>query len=683
MLVGQFMLAQIPSYVPTNGLVGFWPFSGNANDQSINANNGSVTGATLTTDRFGSNNSAYNFNGTSNFIMVPNNTSLSGFNDMSISMWVNMSQYGGYQALTYKWAYTLACGGNTDNYATSMSSNQIMMSANYNNTTGYISPTLFTAGDLNTWKHFVFVSNSAQGISIYINGVLAGTGTVAGTICNSTNPLYFGASNGTSRFFKGKLDDIGIWNRVLTYCEIQDLYNAGGNISTSNNTMCSSGSVTLTAGAGGTNYLWSTGATTSVIVVSPTVTTNYTVTTTNTITGCANTSTITQNVSSILSLTTSSSNSLICAGNPATLTVNGNATNYFWTTSATSSVIVVNPTVTTTYTVFGINAVSGCTATSAVTQNVSSVTLTPTSSNNTICPGNSATLTVTGNATNYLWNTSSTNTTIAVSPTTATTYTVSGTNTITGCSNMVTFTQNVSALPNVNAASSNSTICAGNSATLTASGATNYLWSNSIGNASIVVSPTVTTTYSVTGTNTATGCSATTTITQNVSNVNLLALSSNSLICTGSSATLTVNGNATTYFWNTSSTNTMIVVSPTITTTYTVFGTNAVSGCTATAYVTQNVSTCTALNDLKLEKNILIYPNPVNNDLNVNFSASEKNDFIVLINDIAGKQLMKQAFYEEENIHINMDLMDNGIYFLNILNTDGKLLKVEKIVVSK
>ena len=66
----------LPSYVPANGLVGWWPFNGNANDESGNGNNGTVNGSTLTTDRFGNSNSSYNFNGTSNYIRINNSTSL-------------------------------------------------------------------------------------------------------------------------------------------------------------------------------------------------------------------------------------------------------------------------------------------------------------------------------------------------------------------------------------------------------------------------------------------------------------------------------------------------------------------------------------------------------------------------------------------------------------------------------
>ena len=61
--LGTFASAQIPSYVPTNGLVGWWPFNGNANDESGNGNHGTVNGATLAADRFGNSGKAYSFDG--------------------------------------------------------------------------------------------------------------------------------------------------------------------------------------------------------------------------------------------------------------------------------------------------------------------------------------------------------------------------------------------------------------------------------------------------------------------------------------------------------------------------------------------------------------------------------------------------------------------------------------------
>jgi hypothetical protein len=68
LLTALSLQAQIPSYVPTNGLVGWWPFNGNANDESGNGNHGVVNGATLTTDRFGNNGKAYSFDGVDDWI---------------------------------------------------------------------------------------------------------------------------------------------------------------------------------------------------------------------------------------------------------------------------------------------------------------------------------------------------------------------------------------------------------------------------------------------------------------------------------------------------------------------------------------------------------------------------------------------------------------------------------------
>ena len=68
--------AQVPSYVPTNGLVAYYPFNGNANDASGNGNNGTVNGATLTTDRFGDVGKAYSFNDSSRIKIQYNNNKI-------------------------------------------------------------------------------------------------------------------------------------------------------------------------------------------------------------------------------------------------------------------------------------------------------------------------------------------------------------------------------------------------------------------------------------------------------------------------------------------------------------------------------------------------------------------------------------------------------------------------------
>jgi hypothetical protein len=97
------MAQNVPSYVPTNGLVGYWPFNGNANDESGNGNNGTVNGATLTSDRNGKVNSAYDFDGKS-YVLVDNiNEKLQIEGDFSFSIWANIDvQEGNTQSLLVK-----------------------------------------------------------------------------------------------------------------------------------------------------------------------------------------------------------------------------------------------------------------------------------------------------------------------------------------------------------------------------------------------------------------------------------------------------------------------------------------------------------------------------------------------------------------------------------------------------
>jgi hypothetical protein len=91
------MAQTIPSYVPTNGLVGWWPFNGNANDESGNGNNGTVNGATLTTDRNGNSNTAYSFSDQAiENIDINQSISLNGIQSITISLWCNLLSHTDY-----------------------------------------------------------------------------------------------------------------------------------------------------------------------------------------------------------------------------------------------------------------------------------------------------------------------------------------------------------------------------------------------------------------------------------------------------------------------------------------------------------------------------------------------------------------------------------------------------------
>jgi hypothetical protein len=182
----------------------------------------------------------------------------------------------------------------------------------------------------------------------------------------------------------------------------------------------------------------------------------------------------------------------ICNGTSVELTASG-ASTYTWSNAATSSSITVNPTVTTTYFVSGTDG-NGCTNIASATVTVNSLP-NVTATGATICTGASANITASG-AETYTWSNSETGNSITVNPTITSTYTVTGTNG-SGCINTAQAIVIVNALPNVTA--SGATICTGSTATITASGADAYTWSNTETGSSITVSPTVTTTYYVTG----------------------------------------------------------------------------------------------------------------------------------------------------------------------------------------
>ncbi|MFM2201185.1 MAG: hypothetical protein RL040_385 [Bacteroidota bacterium] len=229
-----------PAYVPTDGLVGWWPFNGNANDESGNGNNGTVNGAMLTEDRFGACNRAYEFDGVSNFVGVENSSSISVAGSISISAWVLIpmsNELINEQGLVTKWFYSgfNVCNDQEfDSYTLVMTDTDLDGVVNINgstnvNTVGGNSVFGDAMENDSIWKHVIFTHDSQLGGRLFLNGIQVMSQNTAGDICPSTNPLYFGADNNNGilhRFFNGALDDIGIWNRALTQEEITDLFNA-------------------------------------------------------------------------------------------------------------------------------------------------------------------------------------------------------------------------------------------------------------------------------------------------------------------------------------------------------------------------------------------------------------------------------------------------------------------------
>ena len=403
------------------------------------------------------------------------------------------------------------------------------------------------------------------------------------------------------------------WNVTSTYgitCTDQvsiTFDNPTVSASASPSTICSGASSVLTA-SGASTYNWSHSlGTGSSKTVSPTSTTTYTVTGTSA-EGCTNTATVTVTVNPLPTAYDVTGGGSYCSGGtgvPVGLLGSESGVNYQLqlngsdvgtSVSGTGSAISFgNQTVAGTYTVVATNATTSCVnnMTGSVTVTIDPLpTIAATASPSSICLGNSSVLTASSNitGTTYSWSgTLGVGSTKTVTPTSTTSYTVTGTSTA-GCAGTATVSVTVNALPDISIDASESTICNGQTSVLTASGADFYSWSHNLGTGlSKTVSPTSTTTYTVTGSY-ANGCSSTATIQITVNPIPVIIINaSNNSICFGDSSILTVIGDATQYSWSHNlGTSESVIIKPISITTYSVIGTNEY-GCTNSANITITV----------------------------------------------------------------------------------------------
>ena len=227
--MSQYTVAQVPSYVPTDGLVGYWPFDGNANDASGNGNNGVVNGPTLTSDRFGNNNSAYSFS--NNYILVPSST-LFDSNDLTISMWVSSSNIQRQVALI-RLTYDNASNEHFGIAFNDISQYGVSIVAKYDNPNclqfiGWQKNEEIQNIMDSDFHHIVGAINGNT-LKLYIDGLLVNTLISPQSQTSScwNGDLQIGRNwNQNTDYFQGKIDDIGFWNRPLTQQEITDLYDS-------------------------------------------------------------------------------------------------------------------------------------------------------------------------------------------------------------------------------------------------------------------------------------------------------------------------------------------------------------------------------------------------------------------------------------------------------------------------
>lgn len=215
------LIAQIPSYVPTNGLVGYWPFSGNANDVSGNDNDGVVFGAIATEDRFGQANSAYYFDGVNDYGYVNPETGNFGTSDFTISTWVFDANENNTGSIVAK-----RISSSFGNFFSMDWEDGPQIQINESNASDYyLYTSSFSFND--SWSHYVLVRQGSV-IKMFINGTLLHELDTEFThsIDNSAN-LSFGArsySNTYVDYLNAAIDDVAMWDRALTTNEIFNIY---------------------------------------------------------------------------------------------------------------------------------------------------------------------------------------------------------------------------------------------------------------------------------------------------------------------------------------------------------------------------------------------------------------------------------------------------------------------------
>ena len=203
----------------TNGLVAYYPFNGNANDASGTGNNGTVSGATLIQDRFGTNNAAYSFNGVDNYISFTG-VPTSQVDNWTITAWIkpaSLNQLGIAVALGYNDTV------NGDGHSLGLSSGTGAVTGNqlfglFGGVAWVNSG--FAFASTNQWYQVVMLRSSGV-TTFHVNGDVTPNSTA--TSPSAPTSFRIGSENGLW-YFNGAIDDVRIYNRALSSNEVAQLY---------------------------------------------------------------------------------------------------------------------------------------------------------------------------------------------------------------------------------------------------------------------------------------------------------------------------------------------------------------------------------------------------------------------------------------------------------------------------
>ncbi len=225
---GSSIFAQVPSYVPTNGLVGWWPFNGNAIDENVSSYDGSVSGATLSIDRFSNLDKAYSFDGVDDIITLNGTSGLDFNTGIGVSFWMNIT--------------SLPATGESIIFSQQTSSSTSAIGFNISITSGgklnfrlgngsaaTYSGALNNSVNMNQWIHVVCQFQNGMHEVYFDSQLVNSTSSPNAIIGLPSVEMVIGDDTwaGTTAYnFNGIVDDIAIWNRALSSCEIADLYNS-------------------------------------------------------------------------------------------------------------------------------------------------------------------------------------------------------------------------------------------------------------------------------------------------------------------------------------------------------------------------------------------------------------------------------------------------------------------------
>lgn len=428
-----------------------------------------------------------------------------------------------------------------------------------------------------------------------------------------------------------------------------------------NNTMCENAQEVLTA-SGATSYTWSTGVNTASVVVSPSVTTIYTVTGESNV-GCMSSAQFTVNTMPTPTLQVNVSTVAVCPNQTVAATATGNGNLFFWSDGFIGANHNVKALSTTIFTVTN-TFTNSCYTQVTFTLNVKPAPVMSITGNTIVCPGGTVSLTANG-ADTYAWSDGVTTNTNVFVPASSMSLTAIGTGT-NGCVDSVSQAIKVVSTVTVSI-SGTDTICQGQIATLVASanGNVTYGWNSGANTPTINVSPVGTFTYMVIADNG--GCSDVAFHEVYVKLIPTIDFTiNNNLLCSNDAIiTFTANPSGGTYAGTGVTTDNFdpSIGVGTYPITYSVTVSN---GCVATASQTVDVQLCTGIDNVTSNNELKLYPNPTSADVTI---SSAKQIVSVLVYDFAGKlvRIIEANAFETK---MDMSALATGFYTFTVTMSD-------------